>query len=969
MLQAFDVILHYGVLLLLVWTPLAFGAVHAWAYSLLEVHVFLLVAVWMLQRLVVRLGSVPDSSASPPLLFTPLALPLTLFLALLIVQLIPLPDAMLSFISPATAALYRLFLPNWPDTSATLSLAPYATREALGQWLAYTGVFFLSINTLRTPRHIQAVCWTIVGTACTMAVLGILQKLSGTDSIYWLRDTGYVNGSFFGPYINRNHFAGYQTMALMLGLGLLLAQPSRALSYVSSAWRRRVLQCVSFLSPGSLLLVCMLALMTGALALSASRGGVLSFLLSLPVLALLLRQSRLQWGRQTLLAMTLIAMVGMALWLGLTPLLMRFEQLASDPAMLSWAGRVPAFQTAWAISKDFPVLGIGYEAFSVLAPRYQPITEHYLRFVYTHNDFLQLLAETGWIGFSLLIGGLGLVVQGIVRRRQQRHDPFVHAIVSAGLAALFAFGLHALVDFNFHVPANALLFTIVLALTWACAHLPHREEPAPGQDAESIRQPGYVKSVLLPGLGLLAALGLAFGALQTAVADFLYPQHEILQPDHWTYRVAPAIQRHRLHQALQWLPSHPRYWSRLAELDAQEARGLLAANELTEDAWPLITDKLQQAAISYERALRQHPTEPYTQVAWLHVVQDLAMLHPPALPSGVADVSAWYPRVASLATSNPSIQYHLGTLRLRAAHDSLNPVTPLQFFRQAIHLDAEYDQKVLQTYRSHFSETEALRRFALTVPNTPQGHLRVARLMQDEHWDQARLHYRTALLLSESDPAILRTYGTALQRHREFTTGQKIWERLRDIAPQDATAYLGLADALYGLKDYAGAARTLQQLVERFPMHVEYHVRLANAYVQSGQTAEAEVTWKRAIDLQPHAAKSYEGLARLYQSRGDLAGAIFMMQRAASLEPGYHHALATLYEQSGHRHRAEQMYKQLVARQTSDPSVFYKLGVYAQQDGQLLQAIAYFRRAVHLQPDHTGFRRALEQVVQQGVKP
>ncbi|MDH3603897.1 MAG: hypothetical protein OEU26_30175, partial [Candidatus Tectomicrobia bacterium] len=190
MLRAFDIILHYGVLLLLVWTPLAFGAVHAWAYSLLEVHVFLLVAVWMIQRIVLRLWSVPGSSASHPLLFTPLALPLTLFLALLMLQLIPLPDTILSLFSPATAALYRLFLPNWPDTSATLSLAPYATREALGQWLAYTGVFFLSVNILRTHRHIRAVCWTIVGTACMMAVLGILQKLSGTDSIYWLRDTG-----------------------------------------------------------------------------------------------------------------------------------------------------------------------------------------------------------------------------------------------------------------------------------------------------------------------------------------------------------------------------------------------------------------------------------------------------------------------------------------------------------------------------------------------------------------------------------------------------------------------------------------------------------------------------------------------------------------------------------------------------------------------------------------------------------
>ena len=49
--------------------------------------------------------------------------------------------------------------------------------------------------------------------------------------------------------------------------------------------------------------------------------------------------------------------------------------------------------------------------------------------------------------------------------------------------------------------------------------------------------------------------------------------------------------------------------------------------------------------------------------------------------------------------------------------------------------------------------------------------------------------------------------------------------------------------------------------------------------------------------------------------------------------------------------------------------MFYKLGQYAQQDGELLQAIAYFRRAVQLKPAHTGFRRALERVIQQGAKP
>jgi tetratricopeptide (TPR) repeat protein len=694
---------------------------------------------------------------------------------------------------------------------------------------------------------------------------------------------------------------------------------------------------------------------------------MLSFLVGLCVFALLLRQCRIQWGRQAILALTLVAMVGMALWLGLTPLVMRFEQLMSEPAALSWAGRMPAFQTAWAISKDFPWLGIGYEAFAVLAHRYRPATEFYINFVYAHNDFLQLLAETGWIGFSLLVGGLFLVVAGIIRRWRKRHDPFVKTIVAAGLTALFVIGLHALVDFNLHVPANALLMITVLALTWSCVCLPHHGEPRADGDAEPIRASGYVKSALAPGLVWLVALGLAMGALRTAVADFFYPQHEIWQTHHWTSRLEGESKRRRLHRALQWKPNHPRYWRSLAALDAQEAWQLLDVNDFIEATQALGIDKLRQAAASYERSLYQHPTEPYTWLAWLHVVQDLTRLYPPSLASHLPDLPTLYVRIASLAPSNPAIQYDLGTLLLRIAPDGIENVTPQQFFQQAIRLEAGYDQKVLQAYRQHLPEAEALRRFVLTVPNTSQGHLRLAKLIEDTHWHQARLHYRTALLLSPSDATLLRAYGMALRHHQAFATAREIWERLREVDPSDATAYVRLAEALRGLEDYEGAAQTLQQLVDRFPMHAEYHVHLARAYAQVGRSLEAEAAWKHVIDLQPHAAMSYAGLAHLYQSNEDLAGAILMMQRAVILAPehmAYHHVLASLYEQSGNRERAQQMYKRLALRQSQEASVFYKLGQYAQQDGKLLQAISYYRRAVQLKPEHTGFRRALERVVQ-----
>jgi len=474
--------MRYGLILLLIWTPLAFGSVHAWAFALLEVHVFLLVAAWMGRRLVRRRQRLSASHAPPVRM--PLALPLGLFIALLIFQLIPLPPALLQQLSPSTYELYSLTLPGWPDAppgpaihhnapgvSRPLSLHPYATRLALSRLLAYAGLFFLLVNTLRTPRHIRAVGLAVVGTAAVMALIGMVQKLSGTSAIYWFRETNYV--SFFGPYINRNHFAGYQSMAILLGLGLLFGQSSETALEPPQTWRQHLLWWCGLLARGRGLLVYALAVMTGALFFTFSRGGVLSFLLGLMLLSVLLLPRSRGEGRWAVWSITLLAMAGMLLWLGIVPLLVRFEQLAYGAEALSWAGRLPVFQATWEMSRDFPLFGVGYDAFSVIFPRYQAAAQIQLHFPQVHNDFLQLLAETGWVGFSLLVGGVLRLVADIVRRWRARHDPFVQAMVPAGLAALAAMALHALVDFNFHIPANALLFTTVLALTFACTNLPH----------------------------------------------------------------------------------------------------------------------------------------------------------------------------------------------------------------------------------------------------------------------------------------------------------------------------------------------------------------------------------------------------------------------------------------------------------------------------------------------------------------
>ncbi len=277
-------------------------------------------------------------------------------------------------------------------------------------------------------------------------------------------------------------------------------------------------------------------------------------------------------------------------------------------------------------------------------------------------------------------------------------------------------------------------------------------------------------------LSLLGALWLSYGALRVALADLLYPQQQVLRPSHWVYRVGAAVHRQRLQQALRWTPENPWYWRKLAELEAQAAWHLLQEDGSTADTRQRAAAGLRQAAALYPHALRQASHR---------------AVHPARLAAGVAaphsleEHSTLYAHLATLAPSNPAIQYSLGSLLLAGDTDGTSQVSSgsqrgkgaLSFFRQALHLDTTYTGQVLRTYRQYLPPAEALYRLAVSMPRTPQGHLKAAEVLEGEFWSQARRYYLTALALGGSDPGVLRAYGAALQRHREFAAAREIWQR------------------------------------------------------------------------------------------------------------------------------------------------------------------------------------------------
>ncbi len=404
-------VLYWGVLLLLIWTPLAFGSVHPLATSLMEVHIFLLVALWMACRFVcLGVQAHRQPVAAPGRLVVVLGMSLLgLFISLLIFQLLPLPLEALQWLSPSTERLYAQVIPHWPHTHAPLSLHASATRASVIKFIAYASLFGLVADTIRTRRQFRMVVQAIVGIAGFMAVLGMAQHFSETASIYWLRETSY-SPYFFGPYINRNHCAAYLVMALLLGLGLLFTEMPRPPAQRSTSYIHDVLRATEHWIGPRGLWVYTLAVIAGALCLTLSRGAMLSLLAGVALFTLLRRPAQptpRPWRRW---AWLLAMMVAVGLWVGVEPLLNRLtiDQISGE---LSPAGRLGLWRATWDMAKAFPFWGVGFAAYPVIFPRYQTADLNG-QFLQAHNDLLQLVAETGWIGSSLLVGLL-VVVGGI----------------------------------------------------------------------------------------------------------------------------------------------------------------------------------------------------------------------------------------------------------------------------------------------------------------------------------------------------------------------------------------------------------------------------------------------------------------------------------------------------------------------------------------------------------------------------
>src|SRR6202048_1293417 len=253
-------------------------------------------------------------------------------------------------ISPLLPPMVGLLLVVLAQLLFSTTASPFNTHQEFTLLLADVIMVFLAVQAFRTLEDWRGFVWSVMIFGFVVSVFGILQHLTFNGKLYWFREMHY-GGIPFGPYVNRNHFAGFAELVIPVALVPLVLGKVR---------------------PERWFAVILLALLPlGALFLSASRGGIISFAAELGVLALLviLRRAR---GKHVLAgAMGLLFAFMLVSWLGVRQILERFSSMQSLEA--TSGKRASMRLDTWHIFREHPWTGTGLGTLQTVFPAYETL--------------------------------------------------------------------------------------------------------------------------------------------------------------------------------------------------------------------------------------------------------------------------------------------------------------------------------------------------------------------------------------------------------------------------------------------------------------------------------------------------------------------------------------------------------------------------------------------------------------------
>jgi putative inorganic carbon (hco3(-)) transporter len=440
----------------IVWGALTFGAVYPWAYWPLVTFCALLGV----------LGLRTKDDYSGWLRWLAAALALVAVVAVL--QLIPLPRAVLLTLSPATDRFLQEYILGYaaqPLPSHPISVAPEQTIRGLVLFVGFS-LFLLGVVRGLPLASVENLVRRLTIFAVGLATFAVVQHAAsgedGTQLVYGFWKPRNP-GTIFGPFINRNHFAGWMVMAAPLALGLALGILDRSRPRSRNSWGTWSGWLASTDGNRFLLAIIAALAMGASIVISGSRSGMTTFIVSIGVVLIFVwRAFVVRFRSGVLLAVTAIALIAIVFsWAGLEAAVGRFASVSEDASASS---RIEAWRDTVRIIRDFPILGVGLNGYGTAMLVYQS-GDRRLFYREAHNDYLQILSEGGVVFGLAAVLVIGIIASQVrTRFRERRDTPMVGWIRAGAVASLAGIAAQSLIEFSLQMPGNTTLFLVVVAI-------------------------------------------------------------------------------------------------------------------------------------------------------------------------------------------------------------------------------------------------------------------------------------------------------------------------------------------------------------------------------------------------------------------------------------------------------------------------------------------------------------------------
>ena len=402
---------RYLLYALLVFSPLARGSVHPWQQS-----VIVLLSIAMLSVFLLEMG------------LTGL-------------------EARRSAVDRPLIALSGIVL-----VSAMFSSSVPDSTEGGILYFAYLIIFYVTLQSIRTRAHQRQLVYVIIGMGVLLSLIGLLKMCGLTLSFWHYPELDIHNKFLTGVFGNHNHMAGYLEMVIPLILVLLLIRSRRGLLKVG--------------------LVCLALFLILAQLLALSRGGWSSLGFGMGFLALvLLQHNKFRRKRMVLLLSASALLVGLLVLSG-ADIFERALTLTDEKTVMGLGGRVIAWKGTIVMIQAHPFLGSGPGTYATVAPQFQA-PGFSARFYQAHNDYLQYIAELGYVFIPILVWLLiNYFRAGFKKLKSPSRQTW--GIALGCMTGVIAILVHSFIDFNLHIPSNAVLFSVLSALT--IVESPKRQE-------------------------------------------------------------------------------------------------------------------------------------------------------------------------------------------------------------------------------------------------------------------------------------------------------------------------------------------------------------------------------------------------------------------------------------------------------------------------------------------------------------